>query len=170
MTDTHFSKFSENPALKYFGQWIPDDGLIDADDTAIYWNQTAESKIKEVAVVYFPRKKLRELGWGDHPAWRAKAAVYKNFNRSSGNCFSKWMSKGNYKVEFPDDVEVGAELGLCPDQDFQLLKLWGFESEHARACAIHQFAHIRECAWALEELGRAVGRALKESDLKDLLR
>jgi len=146
---TYHPTFKDNPVLKWFQ--LPEGGLIDAIDAAIYWNIETKPtiKVKNVAVAYFPRKKMKELGYNGHPAWDAKAACYngKIFSASSGNCFSEWMRYSNEKPP-PCDSESNSKLGYSPDADFEYLRACGFPTFEEAKRAVIEFSYIRECEWA----------------------
>ena len=148
---------AENPALKWFGNLLSEDGLYPAEDIMIYFNQDYENscKVFGVAVVYFPRKHIQEKGYEDHPTVMMISSIYnKNlFQCSSGNCFfDDWMKYHNKKSPPPHDPEVDANLGFGPDEDFECFKAWGFTTPEEKKRAIKEFARIRECQWARDML------------------
>lgn len=150
-----FPTFKDSPAFKWFPHWQSDDGLIGAVDAGIYHNHDRDEfggmVIKEVAVSFFPLRKMQQLKYHDHPLQREQQAIYGGmygYTSHSGNDFDDWMKDGNVMPPAKFLSSEGVCLGYSPDGDFAFFKYFGFENvEYARQ-AMEQFAFIRECEWA----------------------
>lgn len=145
---------ADNPALDWFRHLLPEDGLYPAEDAMIYWNRDDKGRIKNVAVVFYPRKYMAEKNYDDHPVQMMVSACYskESFFNSSGNCSSYWMKYDNKKSPPPHDPETNANSGFGPNEDFAGLKALGFASPEEEHRAIKEFARIRECQWARDML------------------
>ena len=148
----------DNPALDWFSHLLSEDGLYPSEDVMIFWNrEDGVLQVRDVAVVYRPRKYMKAKGYVDHPAGMMISSLYNNrlFQGSSGNCFIQdWMKYGNKIPPPPHDSESGSKLGFSPDGDFKCFEAWGFVSPEEERRALREFARIRECQWARDRLER----------------
>lgn len=151
-----FYTFKNSLAFKYFRHWLPDDGLIDAIDASIDFeldfDELGQMVIKDVAVTFFPDRRMREEKFKDHPLRSEQRTAYRGCSHSGvASLFDVddgWMKDGNVMPppEFVD--ETGACLGYSPDGDFSWLKYYGFADIEYAKQAVEQFGFIRECVWA----------------------
>ena len=116
--------FKDSPALEYFSHWLSDDGQIDAIDARTYFKLAPDGfgwwGMKEVAVTFFPLRKMRELKYYDHPLHNEQWAVYRGQYpySQSGNHFDEWMQDGNVMPPANLIEDTGSRLGYSPDADF----------------------------------------------------
>lgn len=160
--------FKDSPGLKYFRHWLMNDGLIAAIDARIYYNLEPSEHgglaVKGVAVSFFPRNRMRDLGYSGHPIYEEQHVVYRGKNGygyHSGNRFDEWMENGDVKSSPPYPEDTGCNVGYGPTEDFEGLCWFGFEDEQYAKQALEQFAYIKECAWARD--GSIDPRALVKS-------
>lgn len=153
--NTKFRTYKDSPGRKYFSPLIADDGLIDAIDASIDFNQEVDEsgvKIKEVAVTFFPDRLMRELKYKDHPLREEQRAAYMECSHSGvASLFDEddgWMRDGNIMPPPELADETGSCLGYSPIGDFAWLSWFGFENIEYAKQALEQFGFIRECTWA----------------------
>ncbi len=148
--------FNSCPGLSYFRHWIPDDGLINAVDSAIHYNLEPN----EHGSLALKRRYSIVLSGTQDAGVKIqiilclmRRAVYRKCSHSgAGSLFDaggEWMKHGNI-LPSPRNMtdDTGSCLGFSPDADFTWFKHFGFENECYAEQALEQFSFIRECAWA----------------------
>lgn len=142
--------FENNEINNWFGHYIPEDGLVDAIDAYIFYNWKIIrgcTRIKDVTVIYVPKRKMRELSLKSHPVWGRLFAYKRQYYTSDvGNCFSTWMEEDDRgelgKIQPPYRIDsTSTEL-------FEWFLEAGFETHEEAERAVNEFKHIKECAWA----------------------
>lgn len=148
--------FKDSLAFKYFSHWLPNDGLINAVDASIdfewEYNELDGKIIKQVAVTFFPHRKMKELKYKNHPLRDEQRLAYAGYCHSgAGSLFDingDWMRNGNIMPPRNFIDESGSCLGYSPDGDFAWIRYFGFANIDYAKQAMEQFAFIRECSWA----------------------
>lgn len=147
--------FKDSPGLNYFRHWLMNEGLIAAVDARIYYNLEPSEHgglaVKGVAVSFFPKNRMRELGYSDHPIYEEQHAVYRGrdgYSYHSGNVYDEWMNSGDVKSPPPYPEDTCCNVVYGPTEEFEGLCWFGFENEQDAKQALEQFAHIEECTWA----------------------
>lgn len=151
-----FPAFKDSPAFKYFSHWILDTGRINGIDASIDFeseiDEFGDMVIKNVAVTFFPDRRMRELKYKDHPLREEQKADYRGYSHSGVASLcdvdGRWMKKGNVMPPPELSDETGSCLGYSPDGDFAWFRYYGFINIDYAKKAVEQFAFIDECEWA----------------------
>jgi hypothetical protein len=126
---SNLPRFTDSPAIRWFGHLIPEDGIIDAVDARILWNVSPRPiRIHDVAVFYWPK----HLAQRNEYLCSWMYDLDDDLRYSSGNVYSTWDE---------DHIEM---LGSLIKDFYYFTFLNDAEAQRAR----EEFARIRECEWA----------------------
>jgi hypothetical protein len=126
---------SLNPAVSRFNYLLPKSGRYPVEFVDIFWNRDNDGKVKDVEVVFIPRRKVGDDKEVDG-FWDEYAAYNKRWESDLRNSCSDWLQPG----------------GQTPEGIFGYLLGTGFSSPQELERALEEFAHIEKCAWAREML------------------
>ena len=122
---------ARNPAIHRFKNLLSKTGRYPAKFVDILWNYDEHERVREVEVVFIPRRRVGD----DKEAlkfWKEFAAFYAYWVSSLGNSSSDWLQPG----------------GRTPEGVFRHLLMKGFASPKELERALEEFSYIEECNWA----------------------
>lgn len=118
---------SDNPALKWFGGSLGEEGLYEAEEAVVLWD-APEGAVQEVAVVFFPFSRIP----AQHAVWREWRSYCLQWDFAFGS-----MSPGWLKTET-----------ATPEHLFWHFVSCGFATMSEQNRALVEFGRIAQCEWA----------------------
>ena len=124
-----------NPMYQHYSHLLAKSRRYYAKHVDIFWNVDESGKVREVEVVFIPRRdipKHRE----DGGVWAEYRRYNKRWRCDLGNSCSDWLQPGE----------------MSPESIFGHFLQIGFANYQELLRAVEEFGHIEECEWARKML------------------